>query len=82
MAVAYQFDPVKSRSGEDAEIRLALRAEGGVTRLCVAMGHTAGGDGSFGDELIEQWLKLRRVLAGGEILVGDLSFGAVYETTP
>ena len=73
----FQRQSVSFRSGYAAEIAMALNG----SELCVAVGHDASQDGTFGDELIEKWLRLRRLSVGGERLVGDLSFAPVYPKT-
>ena len=72
---AFQRQTVNFRSGYSAEIAMALNGP----ELCVAMGHDASKDGVFSDELIEKWLRLRRLSVGGEVLVGDLSFAPIYQ---
>lgn len=73
----FQRQPVSFRSGYSAEIAMSLSA----SELCVALGHDASKDGAFGDELIEKWLRLRRLSVGGEVLVSDLSFAPLYQNT-
>lgn len=68
------------KSGTQAAIALGISDVEGRIELCAAFGYDGQRETLFGDELIERWMRLRKVSLGDRLLVSDLSFAAKYET--